>query len=111
MVRQKERIMVDYDALIERHNRRYQSRLSYLDALLAEADRRKRSGPEAPLDEELATVRREREQLLKDAEQLRKKPTAAYREESLDEAGPMIMWELVAKRLEMLIERVGRTRP
>ena len=104
--------MADYDALIERHNSRYQSRLSHLDQLLAVADRRKATNPEpAALDDELATVRREREQLLKDVEQLRKHPNAAYQDESLEEAGPMIIWELVAKRLERLIERVGRTRP
>jgi hypothetical protein len=101
--------MTDYDALVKRYSRGYQSRLEYLDKLLAEVDRRKGSGPEAEaVDEELATLRREREELLKDAEQLKKKTREEWQEETVEEAGPMIMWEAVAKKLEGLIERIGR---
>ncbi|MEJ2554612.1 MAG: hypothetical protein P8079_11730 [Gammaproteobacteria bacterium] len=103
--------MADYDVLVQRYSRRYQDRLDYLDKLLAEADRRKGPGPEAEVaDEELATLRREREELLKDAEQLKKKTREEWQEETLEESGPMIMWEAVAKKLEGLIERVGRIR-
>ncbi|MEJ2574968.1 MAG: hypothetical protein P8164_15520 [Gammaproteobacteria bacterium] len=105
--------MADYDVLVQRYSRRYQDRLDYLDKLLAEADRRKGSGPEAEVavaDEELATLRQEREELLKDAEQLKKKTREEWQEETLEESGPMIMWEAVAKKLEGLIERVGRIR-
>jgi hypothetical protein len=106
----KESAMADYDDLIQRHNRRYQARLKYLDDLLAEADRRGAGSEARVVDEELADLRREREKLMKDAEQLQQKPGAGYRDETLEESGPMIMWELVAKRLEGLIERVGRIR-
>jgi F0F1-type ATP synthase membrane subunit b/b' len=103
--------MGDYDALVKRYSGNYQSRLEYLDKLLAEADRHKGSGPEAEAaDEELATLRREREELLKDAEQLKKKTREEWQEETLEETGPMIMWEAVAKKLEGLIERIGRIR-
>jgi hypothetical protein len=101
--------MADYDDLIQRHNRRYQARLEYLDDLLAEADGRKGTGSEAgAVGEELTALRREREALLTDAERLKPKPREGYQVETLEESGPMIMWELVAKRLEGLIERVGR---
>lgn len=101
--------MADYDDLMQRHNRRYQVRLKYLDDLLAEADGRKGTGPEArAVDEELTALRREREALLKDAERLKQKRPEGYQDETLEGSGPMIMWELVAKRLEGLIERVGR---
>jgi hypothetical protein len=103
--------MADYDALVQRYSRSYQDRLEYLDKLLAEAGRRKGSGPEAQaVDEELATLRREREELLKDVEQLKKKTREEWQEETLEEAGPMIVWEAVAKKLEGLIDRIGRIR-
>lgn len=101
--------MADYDALLQRHSERYQSRLDYLDGLLAEMDRRQGSGPGA-VDQELTSLRREREHLVKDAEALKKKTRDEWQGETLEEAGPMIMWQEVAKKLEGLIERIGRVR-
>lgn len=103
--------MADYDVLLEGYRSGYRSRLKHLDDLLAEAERAKGAGRETAVrDDELAALRREREQLLKDAERLQKKDEEAWQGETLENAGPMIMWQEVAKRLEGLIDRIGRVK-
>jgi len=101
--------MTDQDALVEQHILEHESRRKYFDELLARAEQGIDSSPEAlELGDELAALRQEREKLLSHIEQLKQKTHEEWQEETIEEAGPMILWEAVAKRLEALVERIGR---
>ena len=101
--------MTDYESLVEQHVLEHEARRKHFDELLARAERGIGSKPEAEeLKDELAALRKEREKLLEHIEQLKQKTHEEWQEETIEEVGPMIVWEAVAKRLEALIERIER---
>lgn len=99
--------MTDYDMMVEEHILEYEARRKHLDELLARAERGIGDRPEAAVYKgELASLRRERQKLMNHIEQLKKKARAEWQEETIEEAGPMIVWEAVAKNLEALVEKI-----
>jgi len=101
--------MTDYDALVERHILEHEARQKHFDELLVQAEQGVGSSSEAAeLNEELVSLRSERDKLLAHIEQLKQKTHEEWQEETIEEAGPMIMWEAIAKRLAALVERIGR---
>lgn len=101
--------MTNYNALVEQHILEHEARRKHFDELLERAEQGISSSPgAAELSDELAALRQEREKLLSHIEQLKQKTREEWQEETIEAAGPMIMWEAIAKRLEALIERIGR---
>lgn len=87
----------------------HQARLKHFDELLEQAEQGINTKAEtSEFSEELAQLRREREKLLEHIEQLKSQTREEWQESTIEEAGPMIIWEAVAKRLESLVERIGR---
>ncbi len=95
--------MTKLDHLVEQHVREYQSRLKHVDELLARAQAaaRGRTGPE---QEELEALRRKRDELAGQFDRL--SSLEDWREEELEKAGPMGVWDAVAQQLEALVERL-----
>lgn len=90
--------MTKLDDLVDRHIKEYNSRLKHIDELAEQA---------AVLEEEshlaeLAELKSERNKLadyLKELEQNRS-------EKSLEMSGPMYIWDVIAQRLEKLVEKI-----
>ena len=90
--------MTTFDKLAEQHIAEHQSRLKHIDELMQEAAE---TGDEAS-KAELADLRKKQTEMGDYIEQLREKSP----EQLLKTAGPMVMWELVAQRLEKLVEKI-----
>lgn len=88
--------MANIDRLAEQHIRQYESQLKHIDEVMARADREKAASADL---KELADHRTE---LADYIQELRDK--APY--EWMEEGGPMVLWDLVAERIEQLVERI-----
>ncbi|HSH31019.1 MAG TPA: hypothetical protein VK971_14020 [Thiohalobacter sp.] len=93
------------DQLIEQHIREYEARLKRIDELMARA-RSKGATPDAHA--ELAEVQDQRQALAGKLETLRQTPREQWEEDEIRQAGPMGVWDLVAQKLEHLLERLEK---
>ena len=87
--------MTDLEHLAEHHILEYESRLKHFDELMNRA----KEAEAAHLGEELAEIEKERDRLVEDFKQ-------KSAEEWAEKGGPMVMWDIVAQRLESLVERI-----
>ncbi len=102
-------MMTTRNELVEQHILEYEARRKHFDELFQRAEKGIGPSPEAAeLGDELASLRQEREQLLNHIEELKSKTREEWQEGTIEEAGPMILWEAIAKRLESLVERIER---
>jgi len=92
--------MTTDEQLVERNILHYEARLKHVDELFEKAH--KAVEPEA--SEELAELKKERAKLADDLEKLKQKSL----EEWAKEGGPMVIWDLLAERLEKLVERLEK---
>ncbi len=86
--------MAKYDALVEQHILEHETRLKHFDELLARA--REGIGPGTEVSElrnELGSLEQERLKLVNHIEALKRKTHQEWQEETIEEAGPMILWE------------------
>lgn len=99
--------MTNIERLVEQHVREYESRLKHVDELMERA--RKASDKETPaVSEELSTLKEERDKFASHLEELRLKSLQDWREEEIEKAGPMGIWDALAQQLEKLVERIER---
>ncbi len=96
--------MSQTDKLIEQHVREYESRLLHIDELLAKA-REKGATPESHQD--LAEVTQQREQLAGHVATLKSGHDPREVEDILQH-GPMGIWDVMAQKLEHVIERLEK---
>ena len=96
--------MTHTEQLIEQHIREYESRLRHLDELMAQA-REKGASPES--HEELAEAQEQRQALAGEVETLKERREQGEIEE-IRKAGPMGVWDVIAQKLEHLIERMEK---
>lgn len=101
--------MTTVDKLAEQHIREHESRLAHLDELLSRAQRGAESvEPENELVQELNQLRRDRTTLENHIKDLRRKSMNEWQVAEIEQAGPMIIWDAVAKKLEKLVERLEK---
>ena len=95
--------MPDINQLAERHIREHEAHLKHIDELMGQVDKTKQAVTDSSeVSAELADLKQERGVLANHLEELRKKSA----EEWAEKGGPMVMWDIVADRLEKLLERV-----
>ena len=92
--------MTTLDELVDRHVKEYNSRLKHIDELAEQA---------AILEEErhvaeLAELKSERNILAGYLKELEQNPS----EVSLEKSGPMAIWDVIAQRLEKLVEKIDK---
>lgn len=94
------------EKLVEQHIREYESRLKHLDELF---DRAKQVSTKLDenneLKSELEQYSKPRTELAEHTEKLKKMPVAHWREDMIQAAGPMAIWDILAQKLEDVIER------
>ncbi|HEY5602673.1 MAG TPA: hypothetical protein VIM41_06155 [Gammaproteobacteria bacterium] len=90
--------MTRIDKLAERQAVEHESRLKHIDELLKQAEQAGDEASKAELEE-----LEEKQTAMGDyIERLREESP----EQFMQTAGPMVMWELVAQRLEKLVEKI-----
>lgn len=98
--------MTVIDSLSNQHFKEQESRLKHIDELLERAEQSKKDRTE--FDEEINQIRNERAELLQHLNALKKKSQDEWQTDGIENAGPMIIWDAVAKKLEKLLERIER---
>ena len=99
--------MTTVDKLVEQHILQHESHLRHIDELLERAEKgvSKVSEP-SEINGKLKEVRQQREKLLSHIEELKRKTHEEWQEEKIEDVGPMVIWEAVAKQIEKLVERI-----
>lgn len=92
--------MTKFNQLAEQHIIEHQSRMKHIDELMQKAEE---TGDEESKTE-LAELKEKQTEMGDYIEQLKEKSP----EQLMETAGPMVMWELVAQRLEKLIEKIKK---
>lgn len=99
--------MPQEEILVEQRVLEYESRLKHFDELLLQAEEGLRGLEDSSrYDGELAALREERTKLLNHIAEIKRHTHEEWQEDTIEEVGPMIVWEAVAKRLESLVERI-----
>ena len=95
--------MTNKDQLVDQHIREYEARLKHIDELMNQA-RKSIAATAAPdeVHEEFLSLQTDREQLDSHLEDMQKKSA----EQWAAKGGPMVLWDIVAERLEHLVERL-----
>ena len=96
--------MTKLNQLVQQHILEHESRLKHVDELIdrAQAGIAKTGGTV----EQLADVKRERDQLSSRVEAFKLKPPDQWSEEEFENTGPMVIWDTLAQKLEKLVERM-----
>ncbi len=98
--------MTTKEQLIDQHIREYESRLKHIDELYDRAH-----SATSHLDDkhetrsELKDYATQRARLQQQADDVKTMPVADWREETVKNAGPMAIWDILAQKLEDIIER------
>lgn len=97
--------MPNIDQLAEQHIKEHEARLKHVDELFETVEKtNKNAADSSEVSAEVEHLKKEREMLVGQLDELRKKSI----EEWAHSGGPMVMWDIIANRLEDLIERVKR---
>lgn len=99
--------MTSREQLIEQHIVQYESHLRHIDEMLRRANEHVDAG-KAPAGaaEELHELKGEREKLAEDLSRMKRRGPEDWENEALTRAGPMGIWDAVARRLEKLVEHL-----
>ncbi len=101
--------MTTKEQLVEQHIREYESRRKHIDDLIVLADEASRNlNEDHALREELKQYQGEHAELVKKTENLDKMTLEHWREETIQGAGPMAIWDVIAQKLEDLVERIEK---
>jgi len=95
--------MTNSEQLVDRHIREYEARLKHIDELMALAEN---ASDEETSRSELEEIRLDRAQLADQLHTLGEQSAIDWSEKG----GPMVMWDVMAERLEHLVERMEHWR-
>jgi hypothetical protein len=98
--------MTTKDQLIEQHILEYESRMKHIDELFDRAQQAAAQHKE-PLDAatKIQEFAAQRELLKQTTEHIKSLPLDNWREETMRNAGPMAVWDILAQKLEAFVER------
>jgi len=98
--------MTTKEQLIDQHIREYESRLKHIDELYDRAHQvteHLADGHETR--SELKGYAEQRAQLPQSADEIKTMPVENWRQETVQNAGPMAIWDILAQKLENFLER------
>ncbi|VAX02964.1 hypothetical protein MNBD_GAMMA20-117 [hydrothermal vent metagenome] len=90
--------------MVESHVKEYTSRLKHIDELITRAGKAEIQKEEH--QSKLSNLKQEREKLADHLDKIQ----VSSAEEWAKEGGPMVIWDLVAQRLEKLIEHIEQSK-
>ena len=98
--------MTTKEQLIDQHIREYESRLKHIDELYQKAhEATEHLDEEHDSRSELQEYASQRHQLLQKTSDVKTMPVSNWREETIQNSGPMAIWDVLAQKLEDFIER------
>ena len=98
--------MTTKEQLIDQHIREYESRLKHIDELYERAHKAtEHLDDEHQTRSELKEYATQRSELQQHADDVKTMPVSNWREETIQKAGPMAIWDILAQKLEDFIER------
>ena len=101
--------MTTKEQLVEQHIREYESRQKHVDELIERAhEASAKLADDHNLKIELEKVKDQHEELVKQTEKLKKMPLEHWREDTIRNAGPMAIWDVIAQKLEDMVERMEK---
>ncbi len=101
--------MTTKDQLVEQHIKEYESRSKHIDELLERAHQAAKGLSDADEKKtELAQLQVKRGELTEESKKAEKMSLEHWREETIQSAGPLAIWDVVAQRLEDLVERLEK---
>lgn len=89
--------MSNIDQLAEQQIKQYESQLKHIDEVMARAHK-----DDADFSAELKELAEHRGELADYIEELKDKAPLQW----MEEGGPMVLWDVVAERIEALVERI-----
>ena len=94
------------EQLVEQHIREYQSRQLHIDELYERAHRavEKKIG-EPAAQSELQNYAEQRANLQQKADEIKTIDVHNWRHDTIENAGPMALWDILAQQLESFIEK------
>ncbi len=98
----------DTSSLFDKHIKEYDMRLRHIDELLQRAHAKTAPYKEHEAAVELARLQKERDRYANWVNEQRIRPLGNWRQEEIEKAGPMGIWDAVAQQLERLVERLER---
>lgn len=101
--------MTTKEHLVEQHIREYESRQKHIDELIDRAhEASARLADDHTLKIELEKVKDRHQELVKETEKLKRMPLEHWREDTIRSAGPMAVWDVLAQKLEDMVERLEK---
>ena len=98
--------MTTKEQLVDQHIREYESRLKHIDELYERAHQATdHLDEEHEVRSELKEYDLQRARLKQHADDVRTMPVEKWREETVQNAGPMAIWDILAQKLENFLER------
>ena len=95
------------ERLVDQHIMEHESRLKHIDELIERVHQASVELDERQiLESELDQYRKQRTELAEKAVQLRAISLEHWREDMIRSAGPMGVWDVLAQKLEDLVERI-----
>ena len=95
--------MTTKEQLIEQHIREYESRIKHIDELYERAHQAAAESEEA--QPELQEIAAQRKLLRETTDEIKAMTPERWREETVQKAGPMAVWDILAQKLEDFVER------
>ena len=101
--------MTEIDKLVDRRIAEYESRLKHIDELYEQAHQAsEKLDDDHELKTELGQYHQQRTDLANHTEKLKLMPLEHWREDTIRSSGPMAIWDVLAQKLEDLIERIEK---
>ncbi len=101
--------MTTKEQLVEQHIREYDARQKHVDELIAQAEELATDLVQGhAVKTELKQIQEQHAELVEETEELKRMPLEHWREEMIQSAGPMAIWDMLAQKLEDLVERVEK---
>jgi hypothetical protein len=101
--------MTEIDKLVDRRIAEYESRLKHIDELYEQAHQAsEKLDEDHALKTELGQYHQQRTDLANHTEKLKLMPLEHWREDTIQSSGPMAIWDVLAQKLEDLIERIEK---
>jgi len=101
--------MTEIDKLVDRRIAEYESRLKHIDELYDQAHQAsEKLDDDHELKTELGQYHQQRTDLANHTEKLKLMPLEHWRENTIQSSGPMAIWDVLAQKLEDLIERIDK---
>ncbi|WP_372739274.1 hypothetical protein [Neptunomonas sp.] len=101
--------MTTKEQLVEQHIREYESRSKHIDELIVRANEATKDlGDDHHIKTELNEYLEQKAKMVEDTEKFKRMSLDHWREDSIRSAGPMAIWDVLAQKIEELIERTEK---